>query len=90
MGSVDRLCVYAIADRLMTREQQAKILGGDNKFEQASRLLEHYALKIEVEPSVLFNFTSMLRKLETKDCDELAHTLGRCIVVFCCVVYGGS
>ena len=90
LGSLHKLCGYAIADRLMTRPEQAQILGGDTKFEQASRFLEHYALKIEVEPSVLFNFTSMLRKLGTVDCDKLAHTLGRCIVVFCCVVYRHS
>ena len=47
-GSVDGLCLNAIARNLMTFPEQAGILEGGNKFKQASRFLEHFALKIEV------------------------------------------
>ena len=43
-GSVDGLCLNAIARNLMTFPEQAGILEGGNKFKHASRFLEHFAL----------------------------------------------
>ena len=74
-GSVDALCSDAIARKLMTHEEKAGILEGGNKFTHASRLLEHFALKIDVEPPVLFQFTSMLEQLGT--CQQLVDYFGK-------------
>ena len=79
VGSVDDLCLDAIARKLMTHPEKAGILEGDNKFPHASRFLEHFALKIEVEPPVLFQFTSMLKQLGTCDGSGLVKKLGGCI-----------
>ena len=77
-GSVDGLCLDAIARKLMTFPEQAGILEGDNKFKHASRFLEHFALKIEVSSQVLFQFMDMLTELGT--CDGVLQKLSK----LCC------
>ena len=74
-GSVDGLCMDAIARNLMTFPERAGILEGGNKFKQASQFLEHFALKIEVSPEVLFQFMDMLTKLGT--CDGVLQKLSK-------------
>ena len=78
MGSVDGLCVEAISMKLMTHDIKAGILEGDNDFTHSSRFLEHFALKIEVAPSVLALFMNMLCGLRTRDCDELVWKMSKC------------
>ena len=75
VGSVDHLCMNAISMRLMTYREKLGILEGGNKFRHASRFLEQFALKIEVKPLVLFQFTSMLKQLGT--CDGVVQELGK-------------
>ena len=77
-GSVDGLCLDAIARRLMTFPEKAGILEGGNKFKHASRFLEHFALKIEVSSQVLFQFMDMLTELGT--CDGVLQKLSK----LCC------
>ena len=43
-GSVDALCMDAIARNLMTFPKRAEILESGHKFKQASQFLEHFAL----------------------------------------------
>ena len=74
-GSVDGLCMDAIAMNLMTFPERAGILEGGNKFIQASQFLEHFALKIEVSPEVLFQFMDMLTKLGT--CDGVVQEISK-------------
>ena len=74
-GSVDGLCLDAIARNLMTFPERAGILEGGNKFKQASQFLEHFALRIEVLPEVLFQFMDMLTKLGT--CDGVLQKLSK-------------
>ena len=79
-GSMDGLCLDAIARMLMTHPEKAGILEGGTKFSHASRFLEHFALKIEVEPPVLFQFTSMLKQLGT--CDGVVQEVGKLYLSF--------
>lgn len=74
-GSVDDLCMAAIGRRLMTFPERAAILQGDNKFEQASKLLEHFGMKIQVSPEVFPQFVDILTTLGT--CDELVQKLSK-------------
>ena len=74
-GSLDCLCMEAIARNLMTFQERSGILEGGNKFKQASQFLEHFALKIEVSPEVLFQFMDMLAKLGT--CDGVLQKLSK-------------
>ena len=59
----------------MTHMEKAGILKGDNKFEHCSSFLEHFALKIEAEPTELFQFMDMLEELGT--CDRLVQKFGK-------------
>ena len=77
VGSVDGLCVEAISMKLMTLENKAGILEGGNNFTHSSRFLEHFALKIDVTPSVLALFMNMLCGLHTRDCDELVREMSK-------------
>ena len=74
-GSVDGLCMDAIARNLMTFPERAGILEGGNKFKQASQFLEHFALKIEVSPEVLIQFMDMLTDLGT--CNGVVQELSK-------------
>ena len=78
-GSVDGLCLDAIARNLMTFPERAGILEGGNKFKQASQFLEHFALKIEVSPEVLILFMDILTKLGT--CDGVVQKLSKHYVI---------
>lgn len=66
VGSLDDLCVDAISRNLMTYPEKSGIMeGGNDKYIHCSHFLEHFALKIEVSPDVLFQFMDMLTKLHT-------------------------
>ena len=80
VGSVDALCLDAIAKRIMSLEEKAGILEGDNKFTHATRFLECIALKIEVESSVFYQFQRMLENLGTQG--HLLQRIGWCMVIF--------
>ena len=51
----------------MTHPEKAGIFASGDKFVCCSRFLEHFSLKIEVSPNVLFQFMDMLIKLRTYD-----------------------
>ena len=74
-GSVDDLCLDAIAKKLMTHAEKAGIVEGGNKFTHTSRFLEHFALKIGVSPEVLFQYMHMLNKLRT--CNGLLQQISK-------------
>lgn len=74
-GSVDDLCMDAIARKLMTFAERADILEGENKFKQASKFLEHFDMRIEASPEDFHQLMDMLTTLGT--CDELVQKLGK-------------
>ena len=78
VGSVDHLCDEAVAKKLMTREERAEILKGDNDYKKASRFLEHFSLRIEVDPSGLQKLKEMLKELGTWD--DVLKQMGMCMV----------
>ena len=65
--SVDHLCDEAVAKKLMTLAERAEILKGDNNYKKASRFLEHFSLRIEVDHSDLQKLKEMLKELATWD-----------------------
>ena len=75
VGSVDGLCIDAIARNLMTFPERSGILESGHKFKQSSQFLEHFALKIEVSPEVVFQFMDMLTELGT--CDGVVQKLSK-------------
>ena len=75
MGSLDCLCQKAISMKLMTYPEKAAIFASGDKFVCCSCFLEHFALKVEVSPNVLFQFMDMLVELRT--CDGLIQEISK-------------
>ena len=77
VGSLDDLCLVAVSKNLMTWPESDEILRGKSKYESASRFLEHFSLKIEVDPSFLQEFMKMLENLGTRDARKVLQKMSR-------------
>ena len=77
VGSVDGLCVSAIAAKLMTPPEKAGIMMDNDTHKQASRFLDSLAPKIEVEPIILALLMNILTDLGSMACDKVVSRISK-------------